>query len=77
MVQEEHTRWEAIGLRQMCEAETIDHECVARAAVRGLCFLPTLVWGQGLIVTRADSNIKMMVEVHQPGLTAFIIWGIR
>ena len=53
MVQEEQTRWEAMGVRQVCDAEAIDRECLAQAAVGRLHSLHTLVRGKGPVVIDA------------------------
>ena len=39
--------------------------------------LHTLVRGDGLMATPADRHIKIVAEAHQPGVTAFILQGIR
>ena len=66
-----------ICVRQTCEAEAIDWECIARAALAGLRFLHTQGWVQGLVVTHADLRIRMMAQALPYGMSAFIVWGMH
>ena len=73
VVQEEHTGWVAMGVRQVCLAETLGCQGVVWAAVGRLCLLQLLAWGKSVIVTHADMHIKMITEAQQQAVNALII----